>query len=80
MAPPTVKVAPSDVHERGVYAAGFIAKGTRIIEYTGRRVPEEEAPDDKNNAHTFLFGLDNGVVIDPEIGGNEALDQPLLRS
>lgn len=69
---PKVKVAPSGVHERGVYAAEFIAKGSRIIEYKGRRVPEQDAPDDDKNSHTFLFGLDNGVVIDPEIGGNEA--------
>jgi SET domain-containing protein len=60
------------VHERGVYAAEFIAKGRRIIEYTGRRVPEKDVADDDNNPHTFLFGLDGGVVIDPEIGGNEA--------
>lgn len=72
MAPPRLKVAPSGVHERGVFAANFIAKGTRIIEYTGQRVPETDAPDDNDNPHTFLFGLDNGVVIDPEIGGNEA--------
>jgi SET domain-containing protein len=72
MAPPTLKVAPSGVHECGVFAANFIAKGTRIIEYTGRRVPDNHAADDDDNPHTFLFGLDNGVMIDPEIGGNEA--------
>jgi uncharacterized protein len=69
---PLLKVAPSGVHERGVYAAEFIAKGKRIIEYTGQRVPEKDVPDDDDNPHTFLFGLDDGVVIDPEIGGNEA--------
>ena len=67
-----IQVAPSGVHARGVYAAAFIPKGARIIEYTGRRIPESEFPDDADNPHTFLFGLDDGVVIDPEIGGNEA--------
>jgi len=33
----------------------------------------ESVPDDSGNAHTFLFGLDNGTtVIDPTIDGNDA--------
>lgn len=69
---PRLKVAPSGVHDHGVYAGEFIAKGRRIIEYTGRRIPEKDVEDDDDNPHTFLFGSDKGVVIDPEIGGNEA--------
>lgn len=70
---PTVKteVRQSGVHGRGVYAGQFISKGTRIIEYTGERVSWESAPDD-NGPHTFNFGLDNGDVINPEVGGNDA--------
>jgi len=71
--PPTVKVRRSGVHGRGVYAGELIRKGTRIIEYTGKRVPDREAPDDDKDSHTFYFGLENGEVIDPELGdGNEA--------
>ena len=68
--PPEVR--PSGVHGRGVYATGFIPEGTRIIEYTGQRVSWKDAPDNKHNSHTFNFGLENGEVINPEIGGNEA--------
>ena len=50
----------------------FHSKGTRIIEYTGERASWEAAPNDENDPHTFNFGLDNGEVINPEIGGNEA--------
>ena len=32
----------------------------------------EEAPNDPDDPHTFNFGLENGEVINPEIGGNEA--------
>ena len=60
------------MHGRGVYAAKLIKKGTRIIEYTGRRVTDAEAPDDKGSSHTFNFGLSNGKVIDPTLDGNEA--------
>jgi uncharacterized protein len=67
-----VEVRESGVHGRGVYATKAIAKGARIIEYTGKRMLWEEAPNDPDNPHTFNFGLDNGNVINPEIGGNEA--------
>lgn len=67
-----IEVRESGVHGRGVYAAQFIPKGARVIEYTGERVAWEDAPDDVNNPHTFNFGLDNGEVINPEVGGNDA--------
>jgi uncharacterized protein len=67
-----IEVRESGVHGRGVYAMQFIAKGRRIIEYTGERVSWEAAPDDDNDPHTFNFGLDNGKVINPEVGGNDA--------
>ena len=70
--PVQIEVRESGVHGRGVYAMQFIAKGRRIIEYTGERVSWEAAPDDDNDPHTFNFGLENGDVINPELGGNDA--------
>jgi len=67
-----IEVRKSGVHGRGVYAMQFIPKGTRIIEYTGQRTSWEAAPNDEDDPHTFNFGLDNGQVINPEIGGNDA--------
>jgi len=67
-----IEVRESGVHGHGVYAMESIPKGTRIIEYTGQRVSWEAAPNDENDPHTFNFGLDNGEVINPEIGGNNA--------
>src|SRR6058998_4000704 len=67
-----IEVRQSAVHGHGVYATHFIPKGTRIIEYTGQRVSWEAAPNDEDDPHTFNFGLDNGEVINPEIGGNDA--------
>ncbi len=67
-----IEVRESGVHGRGVYTIQFIRKGTRIIEYAGERVPWERAPDNADNPHTFNFGLENGDVINPEIGGNDA--------
>jgi uncharacterized protein len=65
------QVRESRVHGRGVYAGQFISDGVRIIEYTGERISWKAAPDDKG-PHTFNFGLENGEVINPEIGGNDA--------
>ena len=67
-----IEVRESGVHGRGLYAARLIREGMRIIEYTGERVSWEVAPDDDNDSHTFNFGLENGDVINPEVGGNEA--------
>ena len=67
-----IEVRESGVHGRGVYAAQFIPEGARIIEYTGERVSWEAAPDDDDDPHTFNFGLENGDVINPEVGGNDA--------
>jgi SET domain-containing protein len=66
-----IEVRKSGVHGQGVYAVQSISKGTRIIEYKGERVPWEAAPDD-DDPHTFNFGLENGQVINPEVGGNDA--------
>jgi uncharacterized protein len=67
-----IEVRESDVHGRGVYATQFIPKGRRIIEYKGERVSWEAAPDDDDDPHTFNFGLENGDVINPQVGGNDA--------
>lgn len=68
-----LEVRPSHVHGRGVFARKFIRKGRRIIEYTGRRILWKDVPNDIDDPHTFLFGLDDGIhVIDPAVGGNDA--------
>jgi len=68
-----IEVRQSRVHGHGVFATKRIRKNARIIEYTGKRVPWESVPADSDDAHAFLFGLDDSVlVIDPSIGGNDA--------
>lgn len=54
-----------------------IRKGQRIIEYVGERITQEEADrrydDDKmDRHHTFLFAVDDDVVIDAAVNGNDA--------
>lgn len=61
----------------GAFATRSIKKGTRIIEYTGERIPNAEADrryDEEKmpSHHTFLFTLNRQTVVDAAVGGNEA--------
>ena len=77
MAAPTTQkknysVRNSGIHGRGVFAAEPIRKGTVILEYKGKRVSWDEAmarppSSAEDAAHTFLFELDDGRVIDPSV-------------
>src|SRR3974390_38710 len=75
---PPIVVRRSRIQGRGVYASRDIAQGERIMEYTGARLSHEEAeklcPDDEASPrhHTFLFAVDDGLVIDGGQGGNDA--------
>ena len=69
---PLVEVRNSPVHGRGVFAAAFIPKGTRIIEYLGERLSHKAADaryddHDVNDNHTFLFIVDKHTVIDAAV-------------
>ena len=55
-----------------MYATQLIPKGARVIEYTGKRMSWADVPNEDDDPHTFIFGLDNGQVINAEIDGNEA--------
>ena len=75
--PKPYAVRRSAIHGRGVFATDVIRRGERIIEYKGQRATWDEAmerpdsdPDDP--AHTFLFELDDGRVIDARVRGNAA--------
>lgn len=59
-----------------MFAARTIPAGTRIMEYIGERIDQDEAdarhpanPDDP--FHTFFFALSSGVVIDGGVNGND---------
>jgi uncharacterized protein len=74
---PRIQVRRSGIHGKGVFALAPIAKGERILEYTGSVITWKQAkklpphnPDDPN--HTFFFHIDNKHVINGLDGGNAA--------
>jgi uncharacterized protein len=71
----TVRTSP--VHGRGVFALADLAIGELLLEYKGLRLSWREAQrvharSSAEDGHTFLFGLDDGSVIDGARGGNSA--------
>jgi SET domain-containing protein len=72
-----ITVRTSPVHGRGVFALADLLPGTLLLEYKGLRLSWKEAQrvharSNPEDGHTFLFGLDDGRVIDGARGGNSA--------
>ena len=70
-----IQVRRSGVHGKGVFALQPIPAGEVILEYVGEIIKWPEAlrrhphdPSDPN--HTFYFTIDDGQVIDANVGGN----------
>ena len=60
-----------------MFARGPIAKGTRVIEYTGEKITNAEADarcgdESIGRHHTFLFAVSSRTVVDASHGGSEA--------
>jgi uncharacterized protein len=72
------EIRSSPIQGDGAFATERIPAGTRLIEYAGERLtpaeadaryPDNDAPD---RHHTFLFAIDDEIVIDAAVDGNEA--------
>ena len=71
------EIRPSMIQGLGAFATERIRKGVRLIEYAGERLTpgqaDERYPDDDSERHhTYLFAIDDDVVIDAAVNGNEA--------
>jgi uncharacterized protein len=61
----------------GAFATRPIPAGTRLIEYAGERLTPRQADDRYPDVpgerhHTFLFAIDDDIVIDAAVDGNDA--------
>ena len=75
-------VLPFEIRESpmqgfGAFATRPISAGVRLVEYAGERLTPAEAdaryPDvEGERHHTFLFAIDDDVVIDAAVDGNAA--------
>lgn len=71
------EVRLSPIQGLGAFATAHIPAGMRLVEYTGERLTPDEAdaryPDNSEERHhTYLFAIDDDVVIDAAVDGNDA--------
>lgn len=74
---PPFEIRESPIQGLGAFATRPIPRGTTLIEYAGRRMTPDESdaryPDVAGERHhTFLFMIDDDIVIDASVDGNEA--------
>jgi uncharacterized protein len=74
---PPFAVRRSAIQGMGGFATRHIPAGVRLIEYAGERISPAESdaryPDDSSSRHhTYLFAIDDSVVIDASVNGNDA--------
>jgi SET domain-containing protein len=57
-------IRSSSIHAAGCYTTTPLAKGTKVVEYTGPRISKKEA-DAKyhDSAITYLFGIGDGSTV-----------------
>ena len=72
-----IQTRRSGVHGKGVFALQDLAEGETLIEYVGEVIDWPEAlerhpHDPAQPNHTFYFHLDDGRVIDANVGGNSS--------
>lgn len=75
--PPLFEIRGSAIQGRGGFATHHIPAGTRLIEYAGERITPAEAdaryPEVPGSRHhTYLFAIDNEIVVDAAVNGNDA--------
>lgn len=72
------EIRSSPIDGRGAFALQRIPANKRLIEYTGERVTHEVADarydeeEKAGNTHTVLFAIDEKMVIDAGVDGNDA--------
>ncbi|HYW29918.1 MAG TPA: SET domain-containing protein-lysine N-methyltransferase [Gemmatimonas sp.] len=71
------EIRRSGIQGLGGFATQHIAPGVRLIEYAGQRLTPAEAearyPESGGERHhTYLFAIDDDVVVDAAVDGNEA--------
>jgi uncharacterized protein len=66
----------SQIHRWGVFATATISKNTRIIDYAGQKISNQESLRRERryirHGHIWCFKLTNRTVIDAGVGGNIA--------
>lgn len=67
-----IQFRPSSIHGLGAFAIRKIRKGTRIIEYVGRKISKQESLQQLQQQNTYIFDLDDQWDLDGNVEWNPA--------
>jgi len=67
-----VKIRNSKIHGSGGFAKKDIRKGTKIIEYLGKKISNKDSEKISRKKGVFIFELDKKWDIDGDVPGNSA--------
>lgn len=67
-----LEVRSSKIHRWGLYAAEFIPKRRKIIEYTGEKINRRETKRRADAPLNYIFTLNSYWCIDGSVGGSGA--------
>lgn len=67
-----VELRSSSIHACGAFAARFIRRGRRVLEYTGQRITKAEALVRCEGGNYFIFNLDKKWDLDGDVPTNPA--------
>jgi SET domain-containing protein len=57
-------IRSSSIHAAGCYTTSAIAKGVKVVEYTGPRISKRKADAQfKDSKTTYLFGIGDGTTV-----------------
>jgi len=67
-----IHIAHSVIHGRGGFAARFMPRGARVVEYAGERITKAESLRRCEAQNWFIFGLDEEFDLDGKVKWNPA--------
>jgi hypothetical protein len=70
--PDNIHIGPSRIDGRGGFAARFIPRGERVVEYAGEKISKAESLRRCELQNWFIFGLDEEFDLDGNVEWNPA--------
>jgi uncharacterized protein len=67
-----IRFGPSSIHGVGAFARFDLVRGTRLIEYVGRRIGKQESLQQCQANNEYIFSLNEQEDLDGNVGWNPA--------
>jgi uncharacterized protein len=67
-----IRIGPSTIQGQGVFAASFLRRGARVLEYVGERITKAESARRCEEQNWYIFSLDGEFDLDGDFEWNPA--------